>query len=113
MFQIHARVGILGPPMGFDLSGPSKWGCWAKSHDTHNAPIFSGWGVQCSPARKIPYFLSSCLWEQGTVNDCMFQRASFRRVFGDAFNTDFGVSHGFVTPIKGCRVTDFYLTGWF
>ena len=22
--------------MGFDSSGPSEWGCWAKSHGTHN-----------------------------------------------------------------------------
>ena len=36
--------------MGFDPSGPSEWGCWAKSHGTHNAPffrqgslIFPGW----------------------------------------------------------------------
>ena len=32
--------------MGFDPFGPSEWGCWvkshgAKSHGTHNAPLFS------------------------------------------------------------------------
>ena len=32
--QIHVRVGILGPPVGFDLSRNSQWGCWAKSHVT-------------------------------------------------------------------------------
>ena len=32
-------------------------------------------------------------------------------IFGNAFSTDFLFSHGFVTPIKGCKVTDFYLTG--
>ena len=26
-------------------------------------------------------------------------------IFGNAFSTTFGVSHGFVTPIKGCMVT--------
>ena len=26
--------------MGFDMSGPSKYGCWAKSHGTHIAPLF-------------------------------------------------------------------------
>ena len=26
--------------MGFDPSGPSEYGCWAKSHGTHNAPLF-------------------------------------------------------------------------
>ena len=34
-------------------------------------------------------------------------------IFGNAFSTAFGVSHGFVTPIKGCEVTNFYVTGWF
>ena len=33
--QIHVRVGILGPPVGFDPSGLFEWGCWAKSHGTH------------------------------------------------------------------------------
>ena len=33
-------------------------------------------------------------------------------IFGNAFSMAFLVSHGFVTPIKGCRVTDFYLTYW-
>ena len=27
-------------------------------------------------------------------------------IFGNAFSTTFGVSHGFVTPIKGCRVIE-------
>ena len=46
MVQIRVRVGILGPPVGFDPFGPSEWGCWAKrhgakSHGAHNAPLFS------------------------------------------------------------------------
>ena len=36
--QIHACVRILGPLVGFDLSGPPQWGCWAKSHGTHTSP---------------------------------------------------------------------------
>ena len=35
MIHIYVRVGILGPPVGFDPSGPSERGCWAKSHGTH------------------------------------------------------------------------------
>ena len=27
-------------------------------------------------------------------------------IFGNAFSTAFGVSHGFVTLVKGCRVTN-------
>ena len=34
-------------------------------------------------------------------------------IFGNAFCTAFGVSHGFVTPIKGYGVMDFYVTSWF
>ena len=34
-------------------------------------------------------------------------------IFDNTFSTTFGVSHGFVTPIKGCGVMDFYVTGWF
>ena len=34
-------------------------------------------------------------------------------IFGNTFSMAFLVFHGFVTPIKGCRVTDFYLTSWF
>ena len=31
-------------------------------------------------------------------------------IFGNAFSTTFGVSHWFVTPIKGCRVTDSFMS---
>ena len=31
-------------------------------------------------------------------------------IFGKAFNTTFGVSHGFVTPIKGCKVMDSFMS---
>ena len=35
-------------------------------------------------------------------------------IFGNAFSMTFGVPHGFVTPINGYGVTDFfYVTGWF
>ena len=31
-------------------------------------------------------------------------------IFGNAFSTAFGVSHGFVIPIKGCRVMDPFMS---
>ena len=31
-------------------------------------------------------------------------------IFGNAFSTTFRVSHEFVTPIKGCRVTDSFMS---
>ena len=31
--------------MGFGMSGPFEYGCWAKGHGTRNAPLF--------PAREI------------------------------------------------------------
>ena len=30
-------------------------------------------------------------------------------IFGNTFNTAFGVSHKLVTPIKGCKVMDFFV----
>ena len=41
----------------------------------------------------------------------MFQSARFRgfSIFGNTFNTAFGVSQKFVTPIKGCRVMDSFV----
>ena len=73
MVQINVRVGILGPAAGFDPYGPSEWGCWAKSHGTHNAPLFM------TGEFSLPR--PTCRWEQGTVNACVFQRARFRGVF--------------------------------
>ena len=32
---------MFGSLLGFDPFVPSTWRCWAKIHDTHNAPIFS------------------------------------------------------------------------
>ena len=31
-------------------------------------------------------------------------------IFGNAFSTTFGVSHGFVNAIKGCKVTDSFMS---
>ena len=31
-------------------------------------------------------------------------------IFGNSFSTNFGISHGFVTPIKGCRVIDSFMS---
>ena len=31
-------------------------------------------------------------------------------IFGNAFSMAFGVSHEFVTPIKGCRVTNSFMS---
>ena len=31
-------------------------------------------------------------------------------IFRNTFNTTFGIFHGFVTPIKGCRVMDSFMS---
>ena len=31
-------------------------------------------------------------------------------IFGNAFSMAFGVFYGFVTPVKGCRVTDSFMS---
>ena len=56
MVQIHIRVRILGPPVGFDPSGPPEQGCWAKSHGTHNAPLFSAGEISLPRLEKYRIF---------------------------------------------------------
>ena len=81
MVQIHARVGILEPPVGFDSSRPSKWGCWAKSHGTHNAPFFPARECNLPQLEKYRILDLLVVGNGGTVNACVFQRARFRGVF--------------------------------
>ena len=77
------------------------------------SPVFPGW--------KNTVFFIACRWERGGgggggggggVNAYLFQRARFQgfSIFCNAFSTAFGVSHGFVTPIKCCRMTDSFMS---
>ena len=88
-------MGILGPSMGFDPSGPSEWRCWAKSHGIHNAPLFFAREFSLSQLEKYRIF---------------YHVSRGFSIFGNAFSMDFGVSPGFVTLIKGCRVTDSFMS---
>ena len=120
MVQILVCVGILGPPVGFDLSGPSKWGCWvkshvAKSHGAHNAPFFR---LGSSIFPRLEKYHVFDLFVIGNGGPLMLACSNVHvseefSIFGNAFSMAFRVSHGFVTPIKGCRVMDFYITSWF
>ena len=120
MVQIRVCVGILGPPVGFDPSGPSKWGCWvkshgAKSHGTHNA-LFLRLGSSVFP--RLEKYRVFDLFVIGNGGPLMLACSNVHvseefSIFGNTFCTNFRVSHGFVTPIKGCMVTDFYISGWF
>ena len=112
MVHIHVRVGIIGPLVGFDPSGPSEWGCWAKSHDTHNAPFFPVGELSLPRLKKYRIFYLLVVGNEGLLmlacsNVHVFGGFS---IFGNAFSTAFGVFYGFVTLIKGCRVTDSFMS---
>ena len=112
MVQIHARVGILGPHVGFDPFWPSQWGCWAKSHGTHNAPLFQAGEFNLPLLEKYRIFNLLVIGNGGLLMLACFNVHVFGgfSIFGNAFSTDFRVSHGFVTLIKGCMVTDFFFS---
>ena len=110
--QIHVHVGVLGPPMGFDPSGRSQWGRWAKIHGTHNAPFFPTGEFNLSLLEKYRIFDlvvvgNGELLMLACSNMHVFEGLS---IFGNASSTDFGISYGFVTPIKGCKVTDSFMS---
>ena len=112
MVQIHVRVGILRPHVGFDPSRPFEWGCWAKSHGTHNAPLFPAGEFSLPRMEKYRIFYPLIIGNRGQLmlacsNVHVFGEFS---ISGNSFSKDFGVSHGFATLIKGCGVTDFYVT---
>ena len=110
--QIHVRVGILGPLVGFDPFGPSEWGCWAKIHGTHNAPLFPVGEFSLPRLEKYRIFYLLVVGNEGLLMlACSNVHISGGfSIFGNAFSTAFGVSRGFVTPIKGCRVTDSFMS---
>ena len=96
MVQIRVRVGILGPPVVFDLFRPSEWGCWAKSHGTHNAPLFQAGEFSLPRLEKYHFFDLFVVGNGGPLmltcsNMHVFGEFS---IFGNAFSTSFGVSHG-------------------
>ena len=112
MVQIHVLVGILGPPVGFDPYGPSKWGCWAKSHGTHKAPIFPAGEFSLPRLEKYCIFDLLVVGNKGLlmlVCSNVHISEGFS-IFGNAFSTAFRVSHGFVTLIKVCRVIDSFMS---
>ena len=91
MVQIRVRVGILGPPVGFDPSWPSEWGCWAKSHGTHNAPLFQTREFDLPRLEKYSIFDLFVVGNGGLLmlacsNVHVFWEFS---IFGNAFSTNF------------------------
>ena len=91
MVQIHARVGILGPPLSFDPFGPFEWVCWVKSHGTHNAPLFLTGEFSVPRLEKFRIFDLFVFGNGGPLmlacsNVHVFGESS---IFGNAFNTAF------------------------
>ena len=96
MIQIHVRVALLGPHVGFDSFGPSEWGCWAKSHGTHNAPLFPVGEFSLPRLKKYRIFYLFVIGNRGPlmlVCSNVHISEGFS-IFGNAFSTDFGVPTG-------------------
>ena len=111
MVQIHVRVRILRPPMGFDPFRPSEYGCWAKSHGTHNAPLFPAGEISLPRLEKYRILDLLVVGNGGPLmlacSNVHISEGFY--IFGNTFNTAFRVSHRFVTPIKGYRVMDSFV----
>ena len=94
--------------MGFSLSRPIEWGCWSKSHGTHNAPFFPAGEI------SLPRLEKYCILDLLVVGNggplmlvCSNVHVSGGfPIFGNTFNIAFRVSHRLGTHIKGCRVMD-------
>ena len=88
--QIHVCVGILGPLVSFDpfrefsLHRLEKYYIFYLLVVGNRGPLM----LACSNVHISVGF----------------------SIFSNAYSTSFGVSHGFVTPIKGCRVTDSFMS---
>ena len=95
--------------MGFDPFGPFEGRCWAKIHGTHNALLFS------SGEFDLPRLEKYCVCDLVVIGNGgpLMLACSNMHVYEEcfissiAFRTTFLVSHGFVTPIKGCKVLGF------
>ena len=75
---------------------------------THNALLFSIGEINLPRLEKYSILSTMVVGNGGPLmivcsNVHVFGGFS---IFGNTFNTAFGVSHRFVTPIKGCRVMD-------
>ena len=83
--------------MGFNLSGPFKWGCWAKSHGTHNAPLFPV-GKIILPRLEKYRILDMLVVRNGgplmLVCSNVHISGGFP-IFGNTFNTPLGFPTGF------------------
>ena len=78
--------------MGFNLPGPFEWGCWAKSHDTHNAPICSARKISLPRLEKYRIL---DLFVVGNGGQLMLVCSNVHvskgfPIFGNTFNTAFG-----------------------
>ena len=96
MIQIHVRVALLGPHVGFDSFEPSEWGCWAKSHGTHNAPLFPVGEFSLPRLEKYRIFHLFVIGNRGPLMlACSNVHVSRGfSIFGNAFSTTFGVPTG-------------------
>ena len=91
MVQICGRVGILRPPVGFDPSGPSKWGYLGQKSWYPQCPLFPA-GVF-----DLPWLEKYCVFDLFVVRNegplmlaCSNVYVSGESsIFGNAFSTAF------------------------
>ena len=114
---------LIGPLLGFDLVKSSSWRSWVKTHGTHNVPFFPSGGVRSSPVGKIlflfcfvfvfVFFFLAIVGNDGPLMlACSNAHVSGEyTISGVALSTTFRISTWFVTSIKWCKVSGFYLTG--
>ena len=77
--------------MGFDMSGPFEWGCWAKIHVTHNAPLFPAEDFSVPRLEKYLICYLLVFRKEGPLmlacSNVHVSRES--SIFGNAFNMPF------------------------
>ena len=76
---------MFGPLLGFDPFEPSKWGCWAKIHGTHNAPLFPFGESDLPQLEKYCiffYIYSVCPWVIIRLFEFSMSYNSYKRMQG-------------------------------
>ena len=83
----------------------------AKSHGTHNAPLFMAGEISLPPLEKYRILDLSIVGNGGPLMLACSNMHVFGgfSIFGNTFNMAFRVSHRFVTLMKGYKVTNSFV----
>ena len=97
--------------MGFNLPRLFEWGCWPKAMVPTIPPIFPVEEINLPPLEKY-HILDLLVVGNGGLLMLVCSNVHISEgfsIFGNVFNTAFGISHRFVIPIKGCKVMDSFV----